>query len=209
MGEHLESDAGLAIWVVGLRVDSEEPNPTYYTVSMGDDETPLLINERIVLYCHPDLLGAALTLAGVRTANGQSPGPEPPDLVCDLAEALYQVENEDQDESAAIVNCLNLLLDVTAATNGCIPVNYRKALSDFADHLTFSKSIGSFFGTSQYARSQIIDGLLWCVGWIMTHARILDCEHCRPGVIKQNPSINGAIKTGQSNETGPITNVMI
>ncbi|SRR6266404_880279 len=160
------------VWIIGLRLDPEEVSPTYYTLVAGEDQRPVVVNEQLVFYTHADLLREAVGLAGLDLHIDPAKPPSP-DVICDLAEALYLIESGDEDDSATIVNCLNVLFDLVVATKGTLPTSYRQKLFDFADHLTFNRSVSPFFGESKELRSDIIDGVLWCVGWIMTHARIL------------------------------------
>ena len=166
------------VWIIGLRLDAEDVSPTYYTLVAGEDQQPVVVNEQLVFYSDPDLLEDAAQLAGIRRPIDEKESSQP-DLICDLAEALYLIENGDEDDSATIVNCLNTLFDLVFATKGSIPTAYRQKLFNFADHLTFSRSLSAAFRESNELRSDIIDGVLWCAGWVITHARILH-RHAAP-----------------------------
>jgi hypothetical protein len=157
------------VWLIGLRLDSDNPEPSFYTFLVGDDQKPLLVKEQIVLANQPQLPREANL-----STDPVDSEPWEPDLICDLAEALYLIENGDCDDSAAILNCLNVLFDLVAATRGTLPQVYKKNLTNLADHLTFHKSLTAFFQEAKDRRSAMLDSVLWCIGWIMTHARIIN-----------------------------------
>jgi hypothetical protein len=166
---------GEAIYLTaGLRLDPEEVGPTYYVLLAGKAGQPVVVDRQLVLFSHPDLLPAALGLAGMANA-APLPGakfPEP-HAHCDLALALPLIHSAAADDDyGTIVHALNLVDDFLNATHAKPPPAYVK-LTRLSRQVTYSRDMTAFFKNPENTRSEIIDTLLWCVGWILTHARIL------------------------------------
>ena len=161
------------LWLIGLRLDADIACPTFYTLLIGEEQQPLIRDQQLVMCAE---IGQFIDLSEGTDLGLSRQWLEQVEveLVCDIAEALYIVEQGDHDEDATVVNCLNTLFDLIKATNGTIPAAYRQHIEDLADHTTFSKSVGDFFQSSTELRGVIIEGLVWCVGWVMTHAHIVN-----------------------------------
>jgi hypothetical protein len=158
----------------GLRLDPEDEWPTYYVLLAGEEGRPVIVDRQLVFFSHPDLLPAALGLAGMAQAAPRPGSALPkPDAYCDLAKVVYLIESQDaDDEYGTVVNGLNLADDFLRATHAKRTPAYLK-LTRLSRQLTFSRDMAAFFKDPANMRDEIIDTLLWCVGWIMTHARIL------------------------------------
>jgi len=160
------------LWLVGIRIDPDDEFPIFYTIITGDGDTPIQIDHRMILFDQIELMPKAASLGGLSETPDKLRSLEL-ELVYDFAAALYLVENAATDESADVINCLNFLCDVVKTTNADMPNSYRKQLSDFAAHLTFSRSLSDYFEKTNDQRSDIINGILWCLGCLLSHARIL------------------------------------
>jgi hypothetical protein len=158
--------------LVGLRMDPDDDLPTFYTILIGEDWFPIQTDHQFILFGHRDLLPKAASLGGLSEKTNQLQSLEL-EVVYDLAAALYLIENSTVDDSAVIINCLNFFFDVVKLAKAQMPSTYRNKLTGFADHLTFSKSLNDYFSKTDVQRSEIIDGVLWCLGCLFSHARIL------------------------------------
>lgn len=165
--------AEFQVALIGFRIAPENVQPELYTLLLSDGEDqPVLIDGEIAMFGKPSLASKAMELAGIDDAR-LGPPPREPDLVCDLAETLYLIHSEDVDQSASILNVLNTLLDLVAATRIPIPPESRRILHALADHLTFAREFGEFIDQDSITRSAVKDALLWCVGAVVAKARIL------------------------------------
>ena len=132
----------------------------------------MIVDRQLVFFSHPDLLPAALGLAGMAQAAPRRYALPKPDAYCDLAKVVYLIESQDaDDEYGTVVNGLNLADDFLRATHA------RERPASWIDAVVPpthpSRDMAAFFKDPANMRDEIIDTLLWCVGWIMTHARIL------------------------------------
>jgi hypothetical protein len=163
-----EEDRGL--WLIGFRTSPEADTANFYVLFIHNaKDRPLQVNGKIVLFDNPSLAPRALaqTEPAVRELG---PAPEDPDLICDVAESLRLIAAENRDPSATILNFLNVLLDMVAATNVPLPPGHKRALWSFADHLTFQREYGDFFRETKVTRDDVERAVLWGLNTVMAHA---------------------------------------
>jgi hypothetical protein len=161
-------DGGL--WLIGFRTSLEADMANFYVLFIHNaKDRPLQVNGKIVLFDNPSLAPRALAQAepAVRELG---PAPEDPDLICDVVESLRLIGAENMDPSATIINFLNVLLDMVAATKVPVPPGHKRALWSFADHLTFQREYGDFFGEANVTRDDVQRAVLWCLDTVMAHA---------------------------------------
>jgi len=157
--------------LVGLRLDPDSTEPTFLTLLHGKSLDPILADGQLVFFPTTDLIPKALSLAGIATPS--EPTPVELDLVADFSTLLYLLAKQDKDERSVLVNGLNLLFDLVTVCGGTIPEQYRSPLYALTDHMTFSPSIAAFLIGLKVERSLLVDGVLWCLGWVVSHARYL------------------------------------
>jgi len=166
-----ESEEGLAL--IGFRIDPKNSGPNIYSLFIyGDQDIPVIAEGQILLFVKPELVFRAFELGD---ANIKRLGPPVQNvyLVCDIVEALNLIKNEPLDTSAVILNCLNTMFDLVQASGIRMPSEYRQILYEFADHLTFEREYESYIIQKNIQRESIVDAILWCIGAIVTRARIL------------------------------------
>jgi hypothetical protein len=162
------------VWLVGLRFDGESEEPDLYTLVFSDrDHGPIVSRERLLFFSDVALAPKAIALdddAEIRELDASGLELE---VVYDVAQACYLLSSEDFDDSASILNCLNGLFDFVRTADLEIPPWYRQPLYDLADHLTFSKEYGSWIERSSVQRETYLNGLIWCVGAVMTRSTVM------------------------------------
>jgi hypothetical protein len=136
----------------------------------GDNERPLLADGSIVFFTQPDAAPRALKLDPSMSQLG--PAPDHLESVCDIAEALYLVNSQDQDPHGTLLDCLLILDDLVRATRLHMPERYQALLTELAARLTEGKKLKNIFSNSSL-RNHVEDALLWCVGAVAAKARII------------------------------------
>ena len=160
--------------LVGFRIDPEAEGPQFYTLFAlgGDNERPITtVGERVVFFPTPDLASNALEIGD---PSMQELG-EPPlelEMLCDVAQTMYLVNNEDEDPDRVILDCLEVLDDLVRATRLSVPPQYQEALSDLTEHLLRTPLYGEFL-REQGTRERLEDALLWCVGAVTMKAKMV------------------------------------
>lgn len=161
------------LYLFGFRIDPDKEDPEIYTLFIyGEQERPLVADGYIVFFSRPELALSALKLCEIDTSQLGMP-PAEVALVCDIAETLHLIRYKDIDESATILNCLNTVFDLVKAILLPLPNDYKQVLYSFADHLTFEQEFASFFTQNEIQRSMIENAILWCMGAVMSKAKLL------------------------------------
>lgn len=161
-------------WLIGFRLDPDREEPKLFTlIFSGDKDIPLAIENYIIFFSDINLIPNALKLVNSEERKIIQ-RPHKLDLIVDLAEILYLICNEDVDDSATIINGLNIIFDLVTATNLLFPSNYKQNLYKLADHLTFSKELLNFFEVEENIRRiDVHDAILWCIGAIVSKSKNL------------------------------------
>ena len=94
--------------------------------------------------------------------------------VFDITEVMDILLHKDHDETSLLVDFLNILLDLTAATGARLPSSYRRVLFGLANHMTFSTDVASYWADSGVSAERAVNAIYWCFGAIITHSVILE-----------------------------------
>jgi hypothetical protein len=162
------NDSG-SMWLVGFRIDPNYPEPDFYTILLQDrSDQPILHQGQIIFFADFNDRQLALELDSefAKIQNQTAPGELY--LVYDIANVLYLVSNESRDESASIVNFLNVLFDMLKSVSVSIPSRYKTVLYQVADHLTFDKDFGDFLEAEGIARTEVVEAIQWGIGSVIT-----------------------------------------
>lgn len=161
------NDPGETLHLIGFRVDPHLPEPDFYVLTTGlNGDVPLLYDGQIILFQQPGAAQDALRQAFQDQATRRQ-APTELAMVVDLAQVFYLLSVERRDESAFILNAVNLLLDFLKAAEVAVPPLYRAELHELADHLTFDKSFGELFDTT-FDRAHAVEALQWALGAVMS-----------------------------------------
>jgi hypothetical protein len=160
------------LMLVGFRLDGEHDGPQFYTLLAvgGDNERPIVAEERLVFFTRPELAPKALALDPSLAKLG--PPPQQIETFCDVAEALHLVNSQNEDLDGVILDCLLIFDDLVRATHVHMPDRYQGLLTELAARLTERDSLRNIF-TNYSLRQHVEDALLWCVGAIAVKSRML------------------------------------
>jgi hypothetical protein len=162
------------ISLVGFRLSPDSEKPDWYTLfTYGEKDIPVMDNDQVVFFKSLDLVDRAHALFD-DNINSLFPPPSEPDLICDVAEMLYIINNEDRDESATIVNGLNTILDLVKATQINLPAECKEILYRLADHLTFNREFGAYLNQNAVTREAITNAIIWGIGAITIKSRVIE-----------------------------------
>ena len=158
--------------LIGFRLDGEHDGPQFYSIMAvgGDNERPIMTDERLLFFTHPDRGTKALALDAELATLG--PAPTEIESFCDVAEALHIVNSQDADPDAVVLDCLLVFDDLVRATRLHMPDRYQGLLTELAARLTERVPLRTIF-TSHFLREHVEDALLWCIGAIAVKARFI------------------------------------
>jgi len=162
------------IALIGFRLSPESESPEWYTLfTYGVKDIPVMDNDQVLFFRSPDLVDKAFAFFD-SSVKSLSPPPSELELVCDVAEMLYIINNETRDESATIVNSLNTIFDLLKAVKMNIPAENKDILYRLADHLTFDREFGSYLNQHGITREAITNAIIWAIGAITIKSRIIE-----------------------------------
>jgi hypothetical protein len=158
--------------LVGLRLDPQHEGAQFYTVLAvgGDNERPIVAEDRVVFFTRPELAAKALALDPKLSALGAPP--QEMETFCDVAQTLHLVNAQNEDPEGIILECLLIFDDLVRATRLHMPDRYQGLLTELAARLTERASLRDIF-RSHALREHVEDALLWCIGAITVKARII------------------------------------
>ena len=94
--------------------------------------------------------------------------------MCDVAQALYLLSAGGSDAEAALLNAVNVLLDLVAATGISMDARRRDALGDIADFCTTRSDVTRYLEEEgSCSGRELVDAVLWCVGAIVVKSVIV------------------------------------
>lgn len=153
------------LYLIGFRIDPAAEGPQFYTLigSEGESERPITAGSRILFFRRPeDALKALITsdngFADVR------PVPTALELLCEIGEALYVANQENEDNDGLLFELIAVFDDLLRAVKLTVPTEYAAVLSSVAGRLGEGKEFASFIAERGLAREKLEDALLWCVG---------------------------------------------
>jgi hypothetical protein len=166
----IEGEERAPLYLIGIRLDPDISTPQLYTLYI-DDDAPISREGRPIVFTRPEKASAAFRAAGCNVERFQ-PVPDAVHAVFDFAEALYVLNCKDIVD-ATLIHCVNLLLDFVDLCPDEMPPQYRKALHDLADHLTFSEHLSAFLEESGHSRQLLTDAMYWCLGALVYRTHVV------------------------------------
>jgi hypothetical protein len=153
------------LYLIGFRVDPGADGPQFYTLigSEGESERPITRDDRVLFFRQPaDALKAlAASDNGFRDVR---PVPVELELLCDVSEALYVANQENEDADGLLFELIAVFDDLLRAVKLNVPAEYSNVLGAVATRLGESREFASFLAGSGLTREKLEDSLLWCVG---------------------------------------------
>jgi hypothetical protein len=153
------------LFLIGFRMDPGTEGPQFYTLigSEGDSERPITKGDRILFFRQPG--DAPLALAASDNGFGDvRPVPTELELLCDIGEALYVANQENEDGDGLLFELIAVFDDLLRAVKLTVPTEYTAVLAALAERLGESQEFASFLAESGLTRDKVEDALLWCVG---------------------------------------------
>jgi hypothetical protein len=159
--------------IIGFKIFPGSQKIDFFTVIIYvEDDRPITKDKRL-LFCTKLKLIPKIIKHGFPITKNLTLSSCKPSLICNINESIRLIESEDIDDSAIILNSLNIMFDLVKSTEFNIPNQYNKILFSFADHLTFERSISNFFEQENIDRKLILDAFLWCIGAIFAKSKII------------------------------------
>jgi hypothetical protein len=153
------------LYLIGFRLDPSAEGPQFYTLigAEGESERPITRSGRVLLFQRPaDALKALMA-----SDNGfcdVRPVPTELELLCDVSQALYVANQENEDGDGLLFELIAVFDDLLRAVKLNVPAEYAAVLGAVARRLGESQEFASFLDESGMTREKLEDALLWCVG---------------------------------------------
>jgi len=159
------------LYLIGFRIEPDIFDPQMYTIYINDDR-PIMLKGQPILFPRAELATVALANSD---CSASLVGPAPTELyaVFDIAEAIYTLNEKDEEGSNEILNLLNVILDFVKCVQITMPLNFHAILTTLADHLTFNKRLPEFFDQHGLTRQMVTDAIFWSIGMILYNAKII------------------------------------
>ena len=162
------------VHLLGIRLSAENQLADFYTFMFDTKEMeyiPLVIDDQIVLYEDKNCLENALALTNINILQIDRIDLEVELL--DFAYAFYVCENGSVDDPQSLIAILNNIEDILPAVRTKVPLQFQEMLRLLANHMTFDKNFDRFIDQHEFSRNDVIISLQWCLGAVMSHARIV------------------------------------
>lgn len=160
--------------LLAIGLDPDNPDPDLYgAIRDGDPDVPLMVDGRIVLFTDPARAPELIRQHGAQWRDDPMDVSNPT-LWCDIAQALHHLSAGGIDNSASVVDAVNVLLDLVNACGTKMIDSRRQALHAIADYCTTSKDLTRYLEeVGDHSSRELVDAVLWCVGAVVVKARIL------------------------------------
>jgi hypothetical protein len=153
------------LYLIGFRVDPSAEGSQFYTLigSQGESERPITRGGRVLFFRRPGDALQALT-ASDNGFGDVRPVPTELELLCDVSQALYVANQEEEDGDGLLFELIAVFDDLLRAVELKVPPEYAAVLGAVATRLGESQEFASFLAESGMAREKLEDALLWCLG---------------------------------------------
>jgi len=155
------------LYLIGFRMDPTVEGPQFYTLigSAGQSEVPISKGDRILFFRKPADAARALAASDNGFASVR-PVPKELELLCDISQALYVVDQENEDADGLLFELIAVFDDLLRAVKLSVPTEYVAVLAAMANRLGENQEFASFLTENGLTREKLEDALLWCVGAI-------------------------------------------
>src|SRR5471030_2832622 len=124
------------LYLIGFRTDPAAQGPQFYTLIGAEDdaERPITKGDRVLFFRRPGDALKALTASdnGFRDVR---PVPTELELLCDVSEALYVANAEQEDADGLLFELIAVFDDLVKAVKLNVPVEYTAVLGAVAERL--------------------------------------------------------------------------
>ena len=160
--------------LLAIHLSTEAAEPELYgVIHEGEIDVPLMAGDRILFFTDPARAADLIRQYGAHL-HADYIDIEKPFFRCDVAQALHFLSSGGHDQAAAILNAVNVLLDLVKASGITLIDERRRALYSIADYCTTSKDITKYLEEEgDFTSRQLVDAVLWCVGAITVKARVI------------------------------------
>lgn len=169
------SPAEVVYWrVIAFSLDPDHHEPQLYClIREGQVDVPLMANGRIVLFAKMEHAAELLRRYG-QAASDEVLDIERPFLFCDVAQTLHLLSMGGFDAESAVLNTVNVLLDLVVATGVPFDERRRVALGSVADYCTMNRDVTRYLEEEgDYSSRELLDAVLWCVGVVASMSMVV------------------------------------
>lgn len=162
------------IELIGFRINPDSEQPDVYTfTTYGVKNILFASGDQIVFFTSKKAATRTFELFETNMQQQLVALLKESELVIyDVAKALHILNHKDVDESAIVLDFLNILFDLVSATQILMPPNYKEKLYGLADYLTFDQDFVTYLNQNSLDRKDVIDAILWCCGAVIVSSKV-------------------------------------
>jgi hypothetical protein len=163
------------IWrLLAISLDPDKSDPELYGLILeGVDDTPLLLNDRILFFRDAGRAEEILRTYGTHLAADKVDVAKP-FFWCDVAQALHLLQSAGIDDDACVLGAVNSLLDLVKATGLQIPAEAKAGLHSIANYCTMNKDLTKYMEEEgDYSSESLTDAVLWCIGAVAIKSTVI------------------------------------
>lgn len=162
------------LYLVGFRLDPAVEGPQIYALFVleSENDRPAARDHRILFFSDPRRAPDALKLAD----NDFARFPVIPtelEILCDVAQALYIANAQNEDKDGVLLECIALFDDLIRATQINVPAQYMAVLSAVSERLASDHEFATMLAETGLDRETLEDALMWCVGAVTVKSTIV------------------------------------
>lgn len=173
MNKQRTGDEEESLYTVGFKLDSDSNHPDFYTILIyGNDDRAITLAEDILFFKEFDAIPKIIEMAGISSTDFND-FTNDVDLIVEIRQVFDIIRNDDVDESALVVDCLNVVFDLLKSIDAEYPIKYKEILFNLADHLTFDKNLSIFFEHTGEKRLNALHAFSWCIGVILSRSKVI------------------------------------
>lgn len=190
------------LYLIGFRQILDSDTVDLYTLMTfgGDENRPIMVDDNVLFFNEPELAFAALDVANPDMKSFGS-CPEEVAAIYNISEMLQLIETANIDETATIVDCLNVFDDLLEAVKQPLPPDYKRILYAFADHLTFHREFGTFLEEQHIDRAALREAIEWCIETIFSRSKFLSLQNWEQESRRNIPKTKNKTKTVRKKRT--------
>ena len=159
--------------LLAVALDPDHEPELYGLIHESETDSPLTVDGRIVFFTDPARAPDLIRQYSATQAADKIDVAKP-SFWCDVAGALHYLSAGGVDNTATVVDAVNVLLDLVKASGITMVESRRKALHDIADYCTTNKDLTKYLEEEgDHSSRELVDAVLWCVGAVVMKARIV------------------------------------
>ena len=168
-----DENSGSTFYLTGLRLDGRRDRPDFFTflIEQNGQMLPLIADGQIILFTDVSQAQTALNAAGIEAEFRELSLRNV--YLIDISQTLFLLQSQSVDENKIIANTLDIFARILTALGVGVPPLFADALIEFGNYVDQNPFYGDFIEQKTITRHRMIDATRWCLGTVLSLARIV------------------------------------